>query len=315
MLACSSSCSPLVRQRGVSVSPSRLPLPSLLATPHEMLSGRRESMLIPSPTEPARPRVPVHEQANGMNHPGGLISLSSENASLMSKELSDYLGANMSVGPEILENGISPDAVTESLLKVYSSSPFSPIEPIRKENLYYVDGHSELLERIVWAICDEAEGVLASRPCDLRFIKTMGERCKVKSLLVNLDRVDPFSGQAVKLYENEAVKAQANGTRVRALILTQPHSPPGRYSHLVIVSHARFYPREILVEYMGLCQRLGIHLVVDETYAMTTYLCDDLLNAIPFTSVLSIEKDGLIDMDLCHVVHAIGKVLSIREAI
>jgi 1-aminocyclopropane-1-carboxylate synthase len=272
-------------------------------------------MLVPSPTEPTRPKIPGHEQPNGMGHLGGLISLSSENASLMTKELSEYLGANMHIHPEVLENGVPPGTVAESLVKVYSAPPFSAIEPLGNENLYYVDGHSELLERIVWAICDEAEGVLASRPCDLRFIKTMGERCKVRSLLVNLDRVDPFSGQAVKLFENEAVKAQANGTRVRALILTQPHSPPGTYSHLLIVSHDRFYPREVLVEYMALCQRLGIHLVVDETYAMTTYASDDLLDPIPFTSVLSIDKTDLIDLDLCHAVHAIGKVRSLWEVI
>jgi len=59
---------------------------------------------------------------------------------------------------------------------------------------------------------------------------------------------------------------------------------------------------------MILCQRLGMHLVVDETNAMTTYSPDDMSNPTPFTSVLNIEKDGIIELDLCHVVHAIGKV-------
>ena len=215
----------------------------------------------------------------------------------------------MQVPKDVLENGVSPDTITTSLLNVYMETPFTPVYDLAKENLVCIEGHSELLERLVWAVCDEGEGVLASRPCDLRFIKSMGERCKVTTLLVNFDRVDPFSIQAVKLFENEASKAQANGVRPRALILSQPHSPPGRYEPFSLeLSDRRFYTRDILVEYMMLCQKLGMHLVVDETHAMTTYSPDDVSNPTPFTSVLNIEKDGIIEPDLCHVVHAVGKV-------
>jgi hypothetical protein len=59
---------------------------------------------------------------------------------------------------------------------------------------------------------------------------------------------------------------------------------------------------------MILCQKLGIHIVVDETYALTSYSTDDMSNPTPFTSVLNMDKNGVIDLDLCHVVHAIGKV-------
>jgi 1-aminocyclopropane-1-carboxylate synthase len=186
-------------------------------------------MIIDSPSKAAPPKLP-HEQPNGMHQPGGIIFLSTENTSIMAKELSDFLTANMRVPRGILDNGVPPDMVNGSLLQMYTATPFTPMDPIAKENLFFVEGHSELLERIIWAICDEGEGVLASKPCDLRFIKTMGERCKVRPLLVNFDRVDPFSMQAVKIYENEALKAQANGIRVRVLMLSQPHCPPGRYA-------------------------------------------------------------------------------------
>jgi len=187
-----------------------------------------DSTIIPSPTEANPPPLP-HEQANGTHTPGGIISLSTDNTSIMSKELSEFLETNMQVPKDVLEDGVSPDTVAASLLNVYKSTPFTPVYELVKENLVCIEGHSELLERLIWAVCDEGEGVLASRPCDLRFIKSMGERCKVTALLVDFDRVDPFSTQAVKLFENEAAKAQANGVRPRVLILSQPHSPPGRY--------------------------------------------------------------------------------------
>ena len=59
---------------------------------------------------------------------------------------------------------------------------------------------------------------------------------------------------------------------------------------------------------MRLCQKYQIHLVSDEIYALTTYPTEDIPNPTPFTSLLSIPKEGIIDPRLCHVIHGMSKV-------
>src|SRR5271154_455108 len=65
-----------------------------------------------------------------------------------------------------------------------------------------------------------------------------------------------------------------------------------------------------MVEYMRFCQKHQIHLVSDEIYALTTFPTEDIPNPTPFTSLLSIPKDNLIDPSLCHVLHGMSKVLN-----
>ena len=63
-----------------------------------------------------------------------------------------------------------------------------------------------------------------------------------------------------------------------------------------------------MIEYMRLCQKYKIHLLSDEIYALTTFPTDDIPEPTPFTSLLSIEKEGIIDPSLCHVIHGMSKV-------
>src|SRR5208282_4470668 len=73
-------------------------------------------------------------------------------------------------------------------------------------------------------------------------------------------------------------------------------------------SEDRCYPRDIMMEYVLLCQKYQIHFLSDESDALTTYSTDDIPNPTRFTSLLSIDKTGIIDPSLCHVIHGIGKV-------
>jgi aspartate/methionine/tyrosine aminotransferase len=62
-----------------------------------------------------------------------------------------------------------------------------------------------------------------------------------------------------------------------------------------------------MIEYMRLCQKYQLHLLSDEIYALTTFATPDIPNPEPFTSLLSIDKKGLIDPSLCHVLHGMSK--------
>jgi aspartate/methionine/tyrosine aminotransferase len=65
-----------------------------------------------------------------------------------------------------------------------------------------------------------------------------------------------------------------------------------------------------MIEYMRLCQKYQIHLISDEIYALTTFPTDEIPEPTPFTSLLSIPKDNIIDPSLCHVIHGMSKVIT-----
>jgi hypothetical protein len=71
-------------------------------------------------------------------------------------------------------------------------------------------------------------------------------RCNVKPIPVGLKGYDPFSVQAVERYETELLKAQSLGTKIRMLILCNPHNPLGQY--LLSVSISLTLPGVILVK-------------------------------------------------------------------
>lgn len=66
------------------------------------------------------------------------------------------------------------------------------------------------------------------------------------------------------------------------------------------------YHRNTLVELMKLCQRHQIHLISDEIYACSVFESEEP-EAVPFTSILSIDPRGLIDLDLLHVEYGFAK--------
>ena len=84
----------------------------------------------------------------------------------------------------------------------------------------------------------------------------------------------------------------------------------GGIYHLSTVSDNRCYPRATIIELMRLCQRYQMHLLSDEIYALTTFSNSDFKYPVQFTSLLSIEKDDIIDPSLCHVIHGMSKVCS-----
>ena len=55
---------------------------------------------------------------------------------------------------------------------------------------------------------------------------TYKSRCKL--IYTPFRDVDQFSVQAVNCYERAFQRAQQNGTRVRALVITNPHNPLGK---------------------------------------------------------------------------------------
>jgi len=62
-----------------------------------------------------------------------------------------------------------------------------------------------------------------------------------------------------------------------------------------------------LKELLKFCQKHQIHFISDEVYALSVFYSGDP-DAVPFTSVLSLDLSGLIDPNLVHVMYGFSKV-------
>ncbi len=117
--------------------------------------------------------------------------------------------------------------------------------------------------------------------------------------MFGLDGVDPFSIDTIDKYEQALLDYQQNtGKKVRGLMLCNPHNPLGRC-----------YPRNVIIRLMQLCQKYQMHLISDESYALSVWenTVDQHPLPVPFESVLSIELNGIIDPRLVHVLWGMSK--------
>jgi 1-aminocyclopropane-1-carboxylate synthase len=108
--------------------------------------------------------------------------------------------------------------------------------------------------------------------------------------------VDQFAPEGVAQYETALLEAQKSGTRIRAMMLCNPHNPLGRC-----------YPKETLIAIMRFCQKYKIHLLCDEIYALSVYDVPEDPRAIKFTSVLSFDSSTYINSDYLHVLYGMSK--------
>ena len=78
-------------------------------------------------------------------------------------------------------------------------------------------------------------------------------------------------------------------------MLCNPHNPLGKC-----------YTRDAIIGLLKLCSKHNIHVFVDEIYALSVYDVPDK-EAVPFTSVLSLDTDEYIDKDYVHHLYGFSK--------
>jgi aspartate/methionine/tyrosine aminotransferase len=167
-----------------------------------------------------------------LKNPKGIITLGIAENTLMNADLAAFLSENMEFKSNMFGYGSvspGPPALRPGLVKLYNSETFNPAVPVKAEHLYFSAGCSALLDQMFWTLCDEGEGVLLGRPMYGGFANDMKARSKVNLVDVSLKGYDAFSVEAVSRYEEELIKAEKNGIKVRMLVLCTPHNPLGQY--------------------------------------------------------------------------------------
>lgn len=121
----------------------------------------------------------------------------------------------------------------------------------------------------------------------------------MKPIFVPFNSTNQFAPNCIQYYETARQKAEAGGTKVKALMLCNPHNPLGRC-----------YPRSTLTALLSFCQTHKIHLIADEIYALSVYTTPDEPLATPFTSILSLDWEALIDPNYLHFCYGMSKDLA-----
>ncbi|KAL4756202.1 pyridoxal phosphate-dependent aminotransferase [Aspergillus foveolatus] len=237
-----------------------------------------------------------HPQSN----PHGYVTLGVADNTLMQQQL--LLRANSSF--ELSEQHLAlNDTITGSpRLKAAIAGVLSrylrPSKPLRLSHILATNGVASAIEHCSWALCDPGDGILVGRPYFRGFNRDICLRPTARLVQVSFEGVDPLSVCAVSRYEEALISSGKQGCAIRAIMLCNPHNPLGRC-----------YPRSFLIEMMKLCQRFGVHLISDEIYALSVWRegQDGAVSMDKFTSVLSIDHDGLIDPSLVHVLWGVSK--------
>jgi aspartate/methionine/tyrosine aminotransferase len=229
---------------------------------------------------------------------GGYISLGVAENALMHREMTEYIKKSFDL-PEVAltyGDGVSGSKRLRAAVSHFVNRHFDPVCPVKPEHLNISNGVTTSIEGCAFALGDHGDGFLLGQPYYGSFPRDLGARAGVKVISVKFGNVDPFGVEAVPKYEDALLRSEKSGTKVKALILSNPHNPLGRC-----------YSRETLISFMRLCQKYHIHLISDEIYALSIWHNAEYPNATPFTSVLAIDTKDVIAPELVHVQWGLSK--------
>ncbi|RDL37263.1 Uncharacterized protein BP5553_04696 [Venustampulla echinocandica] len=227
----------------------------------------------------------------------GYVSLGMAENVLMQDELLKHFTDNTALRSQAFTYG---DGTTGSkrlklALARFLNRNFNPHREVESTHITITNGCSAAIEHIAWAVGDNGDGFLISRPFFRAFIPTFGLRVDTSVVQVPCHGIDPFCVDVVGQYEATLQEAKAQGKNIAGILLCNPHNPLGHC-----------YPKDTLVRLMEFCQKHQLHLISDEVYAMSTWTQDESQDT-PFTSCLSIDSRGIIDPSLIHVVWGVSK--------
>ena len=76
----------------------------------------------------------------------------------------------------------------------------------------------------------------------------------------------------------------------------------------------RCYSEDVLKAYMRLCGKLDLHLISDEIYGLSVFENPGMQNSVPFTSILSLNAEGLMDPKKVHMQWGLSKARNLLAA-
>jgi len=234
---------------------------------------------------------------NKTEHPEGLVSFANAENLCTQEIMLDFI-KNKSIqsldsSTLTYQDGPFGSKRLRQATSQFVNAHFSPSSKVTSNEISFVAGVTALNQILACCIAEENDGLLLGMPIYGSFVPDLQTTSKCKLIYTPFGDQDQFSVQAVDCYERALQKAQQNGTRVRALVITNPHNPLGQC-----------YSKDALQAIVGFCSKHDIHLISDEIYALSVYHTD---NSHPgFTSALSIDLTS-VDRSLVHILYGFSK--------
>ncbi|KAM5348795.1 hypothetical protein ACJ41O_008618 [Fusarium nematophilum] len=238
------------------------------------------------------PRADYHPDDN----PSGLISFGTAENALVTEELKEFVDKNVTISlDDFLYRGSHAGGPRfPKALAVHLNEYLQPHSPIAPEMIQCVGAATAMHDILAWGVANPGDGILTSRPVYGRFELDFGNKSQVRVVYAETDARNAFQDDVVERFEEALVRSRNTGVNVKMVLIVNPHNPLGKC-----------YPRSALVKIMQFCQKHRLHLLSDEIYACSVF--DSGEEAVPFTSILSINSAGLIDPELLHVTYGLSK--------
>ncbi|KAM3072022.1 hypothetical protein ACMFMG_008488 [Clarireedia jacksonii] len=231
--------------------------------------------------------------------PNGIFPMGIAENRLMHDEIAQYINSHIAVTPKMLTYGDGPTGslALRAALASYMNSYFSAYKKVTSDHITVLSGGSSLIDALCYCIAEEGDGILIARPCYGGFVGDFEDRARVKLVFVDIgDLSDTTTLAGVHRHEEAILESQKSGIKIKGLLLCNPHNPLGRC-----------YPPGVIKAYLSLCSKYSIHFISDEVYAMSVFSASDILDMVPFTSVLSMDIAKFINPGLVHVLYTMGK--------
>ncbi|KZO94458.1 PLP-dependent transferase [Calocera viscosa TUFC12733] len=234
------------------------------------------------------------------HNPDGYINLNAAQNTLQQAELLDFLSSRFTLKDVDFTFG-DDFSGSQRLLKAlarFVNKQFDPIKQVTQEDIVVGSGCGPISEQLLHFIADQGDGVLIPVPYFPGYTGDLMLRNGLKPVAVPVKLEDHFSATTIPLFEAALKQAEADGTPIRAVILCNPHNPLGQC-----------YPKETILAYARFCEEHDLHLVCDEIFAFSIFPSDDVPNASPFVSALSLDlqKEAGCNPSRVHVMYGFSK--------
>jgi histidinol-phosphate/aromatic aminotransferase/cobyric acid decarboxylase-like protein len=104
--------------------------------------------------------------------------------------------------------------------------PLSPIDP---ETIITTSGITGIGSMLGFTLAEPSDGILVSRPVYGRFELDYGVEADVQIVYADTDPEEAFTIAAIDKYEAALKRAEECGTKIRAVLIVNPHNPVGEY--------------------------------------------------------------------------------------
>lgn len=229
-----------------------------------------------------------------------VVDLSIAENSLLQGWLIEQLGKNFNL--EARHLNYQPPGGSNSLKEaicITLNQYFNPAIPVRPEDLICGAGVVAILAQLIYAICDEDDGVLISKP----YYSGYDHVIKQGVHLIDFEIQNPLNPRSVSDALEKAYQLGKHSHVIKAVLLCNPHNPLG-YS----------ISKETLYTYAKFCQAHGLHLIVDEIYGLSDFKGEendgtaDPPQSSKFISTLSLSPtESDFDPTRVHVLYGISK--------